>query len=102
MKANVTMSQVYYNNSLMSFFFRTQAEDTLEEVLDMVTDKELAFDIIEDNFDDLDELEEILYNEPIETVIELLGLEDLVNTDEEEDEDEYEEDEDDEDEDGDE
>ena len=55
MKANVNFSQVYYNSSLMSFFFRTQAENTLDELLEKCTESnDEIFDAIENYSDDLD------------------------------------------------
>ena len=75
MKANVNFSQVYYNSSLMSFFFRTQAENTLEELLEKCTESnDEIFDAIENYSEDLDEIEELFYNESLEDIAEELGL----------------------------
>lgn len=89
MKAEVTMSQVYHNpKTLMNFFFRTQAEETFEELMSKVTDTETALNRIDELFDDLDEVEEILYSESMKTIIMCFGLEDLIEDDDDEEEDE--------------
>lgn len=75
MKAELTLSNCYYNNSLMNFFFRSQAVKTLEELLNEVEeDINQISNNVEDYTDDLDELEELLYNESIEDIIEILNL----------------------------
>ena len=75
MKANVNFSQVYYNSSLMSFFFRTQAENTLDELLEKCTESnDEIFNAIENYSDDLDDVEELFYNESLEEIAEELGL----------------------------
>ena len=56
MKANVDFSQVYHNSSLMSFFFRAQAEDTLNELIEKCTESnDEIFNAIENYSEDLDE-----------------------------------------------
>ena len=75
MKANVDFSQVYHNSSLMSFFFRAQAEDTLNELIEKCTESnDLIFNAIENYSEDLDEIEELFYNESLEDIAEELGL----------------------------
>ena len=75
MKAELTLSNCYYNNSLMNFFFRSQAVKTLEELLNEVEeDIDQISNNVEDYTDDLDELEELLYNESVEDIIEILCL----------------------------
>ena len=75
MKAEVNFSQVYYNSSLMSFFFRNQSEKTLDELLEKCTESnDLIFNAIENYSDDLDEIEELFYNESLEDIAEELGL----------------------------
>lgn len=79
MKANVTFSQVYFNKGLLNFFFRTQAADTLDELLDRASSRRQAVELIDcycDNqFEELDELEELLYNESVEDIAAVVGIE---------------------------
>lgn len=79
MEANITMRQLWMNPEVMNFFFRKQAQDTLKELMELVEEDILeVFDIIEDYgataFASLDDVEELLYNEPIDVIIEELGL----------------------------
>lgn len=75
MKAEVTISQVYYNHSLLNFFFRTQSENTFKELFESVEeDNTEIFNAIENYSDDLDEIEELFYNESIEDLCEIFGL----------------------------
>lgn len=79
MKANVTFSQVYFNTCLLNLFFRTQAEETLDELLDRVSDRRQAVELFDDycngQIEDLDELEELLYNESVEDIAAIVGIE---------------------------
>lgn len=75
MNANITISQVYHNSSLMSFFFRSQAEETFNELCDKANDLYELFDRIEDLFNDLDEFEEFLYDESLDYIFEYIGKE---------------------------
>ena len=75
MKADLTLANCYYNNSLMNFFFRNQATETLIELLETVEDDiNQISDNAENYTDDLDEIEELLYNESIQDIIEILNL----------------------------
>lgn len=75
MTAEITMSQLWWNPYVMGFFFRNQAQDTLEELMDNVAESTPeVLDAIENYTDDLDEVEEILYNEPMSVIIETFGL----------------------------
>ena len=92
MKAEITISNLYYNNGLMSFFFRTQSKNTFEELIDKVSeDKKTVFDAIEAYSaleaysDDLDEIEEMFYNDSIDELCETFGLTLEEEEDEEED-----------------
>lgn len=73
MKANVSISQIYYNASLSDFFFRTQAETTFNELCNRAKDLDDLFDAIENTYDDLDDFEEVLYNDTTPEIIEYLG-----------------------------
>ena len=84
MKAEITISNLYYNNGLMSFFFRTQSKNTFEELIDKVSeDKKTVFDAIEAYSDDLDEIEEMFYNDSVDELRETFCL--TLEEDEEED-----------------
>lgn len=75
MKAEVSISQVYYNHSLLNFFFRTQAENAFNELFESVQeDNREIFNAIENYSDDLDEIEELFYNESIEELCKIFGL----------------------------
>lgn len=75
MTANITISQIYYNASLANFFMRTQAQNTFEELCERAVNLEALFDAIEDNYTDLDEFEETLYNDTTEEIIDYIGEE---------------------------
>lgn len=75
MKVEVTMSQVYNNNTLRSFFFRNQSQETFKELFESVEESQSeVFNAIENYSDDLDEIEELFYSESIEDLCEIFGL----------------------------
>lgn len=75
MKAEITIWQVYWNKGLMDFFFRGQAEETLNELIKSVEENlDNVTDIIDEFFDDLETCEETFYSESVEDIIEMLGL----------------------------
>lgn len=74
MVVTITMSQLWWNKEIMDIFFRPQAQRTLFEVMDKVTDTEKALEIIEDYFDDLDVCEETFYNDSTKDIIKMLEL----------------------------
>ena len=84
MKAEITITQLYHNPSVMNFFFRSQAEKTFQELCDRVNVREL-FDAIEEYTDSVDELEELFYNESTAAILEELGLSSDEDNDYEED-----------------
>ena len=72
MKAEVTMSQIWFNNSLSDFFFRDQAYNTLEELvtrstmsgqdtLDALDDATEDMDIDDVEYEDADLEEDVLF-----------------------------------------
>ena len=69
MKAEVTISNIYWNKSLSNFFFREQALSTLEELVRRSTmsghDTLDALDEATDNMD-IDDVEETFYSESVE------------------------------------
>lgn len=79
MKAEITFSQLWYNPSILGFFFRSQSENTLEELMrrtslssDDVCDR---IDTYADNYEiDLDTIEEMFYNDSIEELAEEFGI----------------------------
>ena len=79
MKAEITFSQLYWNNSLMDFFFRQQSKNTLDELMKRVDSPMQAIELIDsyvdDNDIDADELDEIFYNGSIEDISDLFGIE---------------------------
>ena len=75
MKADLTIKQLYYNSSIMNFFFRTQAENTFNELIEKCEESnDEIFNAIENYSDDLDDIEEMFYNDSIEEISEALGL----------------------------
>ena len=87
MKAELTIKQLYYNASIMNFFFRTQAENTFNELIEKCTESnDEIFNAMENYSDDLDDVEEMFYNDSIEEIAEALGL--TIEEEEEEEEEE--------------
>lgn len=85
MKAELTIKQLYYNASIMNFFFRTQAENTFNELVEKCEESNDAiFEAIENYTDDLDTIEEMFYNDSIEEIAEALVL--TISEEEEEEE----------------
>ena len=86
MNAELTIKQLYYNASIMNFFFRTQAENTFNELMEKCEESnDEIFNAIENYSDDLDTIEEMFYNDDIDEIATELGL---TIEEEEEDEDE--------------
>lgn len=89
MKAEITMSQLWWNPSIMGFFFREQAKNRFEELLELVDeDTESICGIIDDKYENLDDFEEEMYCEDFDYIIAYLGLTPLNNEEEEEEEEE--------------
>ena len=70
MKAEVTFSELWWNESLMSFFFREQSIRTLDELMEKVADKMAAINAIEvhaeiNNYS-VDDVEEMFYEYSVE------------------------------------
>lgn len=86
MKAEITFNQLWANPSVRKFFFRTQSENTLQELADRSADWEDALQKIEESiYEDLDEVEEMFYEETVEELAEEFGIELTEDEDEEED-----------------
>ena len=74
MKVEISISNLYYNPSILGFFFRSQAEKTFYQLLESVDDNETVFSAIENYSDDLDEIEELFYNETVSELCDIFGL----------------------------
>ena len=76
---DITLSNIWWNGGLRGYFFRSQAEETLEELVDAVNGRnsKAAFDELEERIEDtysyLDDFEEDCYRESVETLLENLG-----------------------------
>lgn len=70
MKAEITLSQMYWNPSLLGFFFTKQAQNTLAELLNKAEDREIALeqiDSIADSWDmDADALGDMFHDMSVE------------------------------------
>lgn len=78
MKADLTISSIYWNKSLGNFFFREQAYKTLEELFHRsAMDGALTLGELDDATEgmDLDEVEEMFYSESVEYCANELGIE---------------------------
>lgn len=94
MKAEITMNQLWWNPAVRNFFFRYQSWAAVEELMGMVGEVEYSeasydavFDAIDEYFDDLDDCEETFYSEPLDDIIEMIGLGSYIPNYEEEGED---------------
>lgn len=75
MKTEITFSQLMADNSLMNFFFRKQARITFKELLDSVEESSTeVFSSMESYSEDLNEIEEIFYNNNVEEITEIFSL----------------------------
>ena len=78
MKAEVTISNIYWSKSLSDFFFRSQAYETLEELVSRsAMSGQETLDALDDETDnmDIDDVEEIFYSESVEYCAEEFGIE---------------------------
>lgn len=86
MKAEITFSQLWENESLMSFFFREQSIRTLDELMEKVADKMAAINAIEVHAEindySVDDVEEMFYEYSVEELAREFDLE-LESDDEE-------------------
>lgn len=82
MKATITLQQLWFNATLLNFFFRKQARETLEELVKRVgADKsEAEFKDLADRIEDEDTyggdlnlFEEDCYDETVEYLLGFLG-----------------------------
>lgn len=78
MKAEVTISNIYWNKSLSNFFFRDQAYETLEELVKRsAMNEQDTLDALDDATDDMDidDVEEKFYSESVECCADEFGIE---------------------------
>lgn len=78
MKAEVTISNIYWNKGLSNFFFREQAYTTLEELVTRSTmSGQDTLDALDEATDDMDidDVEEMFYSESVEYCAEEFGIE---------------------------
>ena len=78
MKAEVTISNIYWNNSLSDFFFRDQAYNTLEELVKRsAMSGQDTLDALDNATEDMDidDVEETFYSESVEYCAKEFGIE---------------------------
>ncbi|MCR5270573.1 MAG: hypothetical protein K6D91_06100 [Prevotella sp.] len=78
MKADVTISNIYWNAGLKNFFFRDQAFSTLEELVKRSTmGGQVTLNALDEvtNDMDIDDVEETFYSESVESCAEEFGIE---------------------------
>lgn len=73
MTKEITFSNLYWNDGLRGFCFRSQAEYTFNEVMQDIVEspetEQMMSDFLESMFDDVDDMEEYFYDELPETII---------------------------------
>lgn len=81
MTADVSLQALWFNKGIASYFFREQAYNTLEDLVERVGGREssAAFDDLEARIDEvynsLDDFEEDCYSYGTEDLLEALGYE---------------------------
>ena len=81
MTTTITLQQLWFNATLLNFFFRIQAIDTLEEIIDLTgaRESESRFnelsEAIEGYYLCLDEFEEDCYNLSAQEILDQLEIE---------------------------
>lgn len=78
MKAEVTISNIYWNKGLSDFFFRSQAYNNLEELVKRsAMNGQDTLDALDDATEDMniDDVEETFYSESVEHCAEEFGIE---------------------------
>ena len=90
MRIEIHFMRVYNTKFLLDYFFRYQSEMTLEELINSaVDDISIVLDAIdsyaEENGCDIEDVEEMFYNDSVEDIAERLGLQ-LKEEEEEEEE----------------
>lgn len=78
MKAEVTITNIYWNKGLSNFFFRDQAYRTLEDLVSRSTMSGAATLAALDDFTedkDIDDVEEMFYSYGTESIADSIGIE---------------------------
>ena len=78
MTTEVTISNIYWNKHLANFFFRSQAYDTLEELLERSSmGGQFTLEALDDQTEgaDLDNVEEMFYSDSVEEIADYYGIE---------------------------
>ena len=77
MKANISIENIWFNSSLQSFFFRSQSYNTLVDLVNRCEMSEYeTIEHIDEYYEnsDLDDVEEMFYNESVEYIANDCGL----------------------------
>lgn len=88
MRVEIDLEQAINNASLRGWFFRQQAIDQYDELERVLKDGYDLCELLEEMYDDLDDLEEDLYSMDLSEWIDNIGEEYFNIEDEEEEEDE--------------
>lgn len=78
MKANITISNIYWNKSLSGFFFRDQSYTTLEKLVNNAAiSGEAVLNTLDEQTDDedIDDVEEDFFNMTVGELAEQYGIE---------------------------
>lgn len=92
MKIEISLESLYLSQRLYNYFLREQSRDTLDDLISASNlDRHHLFELIESyaeqNNYDIDDIDEMLYNESVEKIAKEIGIE-LKEEEEEEEEDE--------------
>lgn len=73
MKKEITFSNLYWNDGLRGFCFRSQSEDTFNDVTQQIVEspetERMMSNFLESMFDDVDDMEEYFYEQDAENII---------------------------------
>ena len=88
MKTEIKISTIYWNGSLCDYFFREQSKRTFEELVSRAKDGDSFLSRLDDITDgmDLDEVEEMFYQDSVEEIARELEIEDLIEEENDDDE----------------
>ena len=80
MRIEIDFTRVYNTKSLLNYFFRSQSEETLVELINRsVDDISIVLGAIdsyaENNDFDIDDIEEMFHNDSVEEIAEQIGIE---------------------------
>lgn len=73
MTAEITLSNLYWNDGLRRFFFRSQSEETFNEVTQAIINspesEQIVSDFFNDMFESVDDMEEYFYEQDVENIL---------------------------------